>query len=329
MYSSYSSLTRTALKLSRTLRYVEPRCSQRRLLSDVTYLKSWNIDEFRERAFIPQIPYCLSKDVDHTPVACQQWFTNLDEEGTHGADSRTVSASHIVLNSSFWQRYGEMIVPLEITSKDPTNQDLTKFEKVEAPLNLLLSHVSDNDSSEDISIYLAQHDLRDLPKPIQDDLPTPDLVRLAGKGDIYSSSLWLGRAPTYTPLHRDPNPNLFCQLAGSKTVRLFEPNIGRAIFEHVARILTSGSKAGEASEPRSSVSPALRGEEMMQGFERTFLYDLVWADPSSKVFNEGIMQHARQAVVTPGEALFIPKGWWHSVRSTGRDITASANWWFR
>jgi hypothetical protein len=36
--------------------------------------------------------------------------------------------------------------------------------------------------------------------------------------------------------------------------------------------------------------------------------------------------------LAPGDALFIPRGWYHSVRSTGDDrggINVSANWWFR
>jgi hypothetical protein len=33
----------------------------------------------------------------------------------------------------------------------------------------------------------------------------------------------IGHPPTYTPLHRDPNPNIFVQLAGEKVVRLLAP----------------------------------------------------------------------------------------------------------
>jgi len=33
--------------------------------------------------------------------------------------------------------------------------------------------------------------------------------------------------------------------------------------------------------------------------------------------------------VSPGDALFIPKGWWHSIKSVGIGVTASVNWWFR
>jgi len=183
------------------------------------------------------------------------------------------------MNLSFWQQYASTIVPLEITSQNP-NDKSTKFERVEAPLELLLRQIN-HPSSSKTSIYLAQQDLRDLPEPLQSDLPTPDLVATAGRGDLYSSSLWLGKAPTYTPLHRDPNPNLFMQLAGTKAIRLFRPEAGNAIFEHVQSLINASHQKGYPKTSESRVSAAFRGEEMMQGQERALLHDLIWADASS------------------------------------------------
>ena len=170
-------------------------------------------------------------------------------------------------------------------------------------------------------IYLAQCSLTSLPEPLQVDIPTPSLVLQAGKGDVYESSLWLGRPPTYTPLHRDPNPNFFLQLAGRKVVRLFPPEIGDAIFEQVQEQL----RAIGSSRPSSA---SFRGEEMMAGPERELLHQAVWDDDNS---DSGVVvrEYGQQAEVGLGEALFIPKGWWHSVKGVGSGITASANWWFR
>jgi hypothetical protein len=39
----------------------------------------------------------------------------------------------------------------------------------------------------------------------------------------------------------------------------------------------------------------------------------------------------QEAFLCPGDALFIPRGWYHSVRSLGtyvQGINVSANWWF-
>lgn len=170
-------------------------------------------------------------------------------------------------------------------------------------------------------MYLAQASLSDLPAGLRADVPTPELVLRAGKGDVYSTSIWLGQAPTYTPLHRDPNPNLFVQLAGSKRVRLFAPDLGTAIFHHVQQVV--GGRA----------SASMRGVEMMQGEERRVLEDAVWGDADA---DDEAGQQERfwesegwECEVGAGDALFIPKGWWHSIKGIGRGMTGSVNWWFR
>jgi hypothetical protein len=163
------------------------------------------------------------------------------------------------------------------------------------------------------SIYLAQASLSDLPSSLLEDLPTPELVSKAGKGDIYDTSIWLGRSPTYTPLHRDPNPNLFVQLAGRKQVRLFKPDLGNAIFHHVQSIIGGAANA------------TMRGEEMMEGAERAALEQAVWSTPSGAFWtSEGL-----QCEVGPGDGLFIPKGWWHSIKGVSQGMIGSVNWWFR
>jgi hypothetical protein len=127
----------------------------------------------------------------------------------------------------------------------------------------------------------------------------------AGKGDVYNSSIWLGNAPTYTPLHRDPNPNLFVQLVGQKVVRLFRPDIGRAILAKVHEQIGSSGSA------------TIRGEEMMQGAEKKALMGEVWSNDAD------YLGHCWQAELDSGDALYIPKGWWHSVKGTGSGIIGS------
>ena len=288
-------------------------------------LKSWDLEEFRDHAFDTAIPAILPASSRDIPAACSKWFLNNDSYETQELNEPVPTK----LNEVFWRSYTRCIVPLEITTTTSGIEPTTTFERVDAPLEYLLRsmepRVETNESSQ--SIYLAQHDLRDLPQALQDDLPTPNLVLHAGKGDIYSSSLWLGRSPTYTPLHKDPNPNLFMQLAGGKAIRLFRPEVGLAIFELVQKVLRRADANGTASD-RASFA-ALRGEEMMQGSERTVLHDLVWSSRADTILNGTILTHAYDAKLGPGDALFIPKGWWHSVKGLGEGLTASANWWFR
>lgn len=186
-----------------------------------------------------------------------------------------------------------------------------KFHSFHAPLELIITASRQNPGSTQFGLhglYIAQAQMADLPQQLRDDLPTPELVLKAGKGDVYDANIWIGTPPTFTPLHKDPNPNLFVQLSSSKKVRIFEPRKGQAIFAAVRR------KIG------ATPTAAFRGEEMMQGRERVELKEAVW-DPSNL--------DGHEVTVRPGDALFIPKGWWHSIKSEGDGLNASANWWFR
>ncbi|KAI0536360.1 Clavaminate synthase-like protein [Xylaria digitata] len=200
---------------------------------------------------------------------------------------------------------------------ESAENDQSRFLQFDGPLNLIIQASRFNASRDGPShcikqLYIAQSDIRSLPPPLVDDLPVPEIVARVGKGDIYSSSIWLGLQPIYTPLHRDPNPNLFCQLVGSKAVRFLRPRAGLSVFQDVRRSL------GGAGNSR------FRGPEMMDGPERDGLHRAIWVDPD-------VSRDIWEAVLGPGDALFIPQGWWHSVRSVGHEaaLNASANWWFR
>ena len=184
-------------------------------------------------------------------------------------------------------------------------------------------------------LYIAQAPVHSLPAPLgafgvvgpgqapgEGDLPTPGLVRGAGRGDVYGSSVWLGLEPTYTPPHRDPNPNLFCQLLGEKRVRLLPPARGDALYARVLRDLGL-----------QTANSRFRGPEMMGGAEREALERAVWSAGEAEAECKGdpeLAEDMQQTVLRPGDSMFIPKGWWHSIRSNGAGVlNASVNWWFR
>lgn len=239
--------------------------------------------------------------------AIEKWFTPVESQAHHGV--------HYNPNLSYLGRHGSLMVPLELTRHQRAETPLedtagmsSRFELIQAPLSLLLSHISSADFSQ--QLYLAQCSLDDLPSELQDDLPVPQLVSRLGRGDIYASSIWMGRPPTSTPLHRDPNPNLFVQLVGKKVIRLMRPKQGRFLYDCV----TSGS--GHAH---------MRGEEMMVGEERERLQDAVWKEKETK----GVSASGVEARLEGGDGLYIPLGWWHAVESIGTHTNASVNWWFR
>lgn len=202
----------------------------------------------------------------------------------------------------------------------------TRFIRFDAPLALLAAVLQFNrergSPGERLSrLYIAQAPLSDLPGDLQLDVPTPELIThlpattentTPTEGDLYDSSVWLGLEPTYTPWHRDPNPNLFFQLCGVKAVRMLPPAEGHELFEKVHRRL----------DPIGG-SSRIRGEEMMQGAERQAFLDAVWGKFAPK--------NLLEVELRPEDVLLLPKGWWHSVKSTGAAgaLNASVNWWFR
>lgn len=240
---------------------------------------------FQQQCFYPEQPAILPAAFTNLP-AIQQWFP---------PNTRTLNTTYLRSHG------GDAFVPLELTQSTPSGPSFRSFH---APLSLFLDWIDSPTPSS--TLYLAQCQLLDLPPSLRADFPTPALVAQAGRGDVYDTNVWIGCPPTYTPLHRDPNPNLFVQLAGEKIVRLLAPDEGQAVFASVrARLGKSGDRA----------AAAFRGEEMMQGGERALLDEVVWGDDD----------RGFEARLGAGDGLFIPKGWWHSIKGVGEGVTGSVS----
>ncbi|KAH1474148.1 hypothetical protein KXV29_000039 [Aspergillus fumigatus] len=279
-------------------------------------LREVKIDEFRRSYFHPELPVLLPYRHFRDLPACERWFQVVPSSNGH--DRR--------LNTAYLQEHGgDAFVPLELTQSpaDTTAPDATvpesnelSFQQFHAPLSLFLDWMRTAElQSQATRLYLAQCQLLDLPPVLRDDFPTPELVLKAGKGDIYDTNVWIGHPPTYTPLHRDPNPNLFVQIAGHKVVRLLAPDAGQRVFASVRRRL---GRSGDRE------AAAFRGEEMMQGQERTLLEHAVWDDADSDGTNN-VLDFGYEAHLETGDGLFIPKGWWHSIKGVGEGVTASVS----
>ena len=284
-------------------------------------LEDASLDTFRIQYYAPEQPALLPRSMFKYLPALKNWFQSCTPPA--GAPGQSTTR----LNIEYLQKHaGDAFVPLELTETSPSDPsgdpsshahggtDGLSFRQFHAPLTMFLEWMRMADHSPQSSrLYLAQCQLLDLPPVLRHDFPIPDIVAQAGKGDVYDTNVWIGHPPTYTPLHRDPNPNLFVQLAGHKVVRLLAPTEGQAVFSAVRQRL--GKSGGKDAA-------AFRGEEMMQGQERALLDEMVWGTPVSAGSDGGV---GYEAHLEPGDGLFIPKGWWHSIKGVGEGVTASVS----
>jgi Cupin-like domain len=368
MHRSFRSLpTPLLIRAKRSRNYSTSTASNALRQVNVIFnkLEHLETEEFRRKAFLPQLPLLITTSIDpavntataSSISATNKWFSIQTRTGDD-----TLPRFRYKLQRDYLELYGDAILPYELSGpsvgyvggenlpKDEgggtvvgghvlnTIQCDSTFRTFQAPLDLLLQASrgieegaggimpSQGNFLGRLQLYVAQAQISELPQQLQKDLPVPRLVKEAGRGDIYDANIWLGIPPTYTPLHKDPNPNLFVQLASSKVVRIFSPDVGGGIFRQVQQQI-----GGNAIS-------TLRSDEMMQGPEKKYLESAVW--------NLAEVTDGYEVVVRPGDALFIPKGWWHSIKSIGLDINASVsmiyviicliltktlqvNWWFR
>jgi hypothetical protein len=110
------------------------------------------------------------------------------------------------------------------------------------------------------------------------------------------AKVWIGKAGTVTPVHRDVPHNLHVHLTGRKRWLLFSPRDSSRMYP---RGLFSGMPNFahvDPGHPDYERYPRFRGVTALGG------------------------------VVNPGETLFIPHGWWHHTRTL--DDAVSMNFWW-
>jgi hypothetical protein len=138
--------------------------------------------------------------------------------------------------------------------------------------------------------YMVAHNhARDNPtlRSLFDDVRPPEDI-FDPQATERASSLWLGPEGTLTPLHHDTTNVLFCQIHGKKRFWMISPH-ETALLEAVD---------GFYASVRAADLEAGRHPEL--GEVRVYRVDLA-----------------------PGDALFIPAGWWHEVLALEASISFS------
>lgn len=194
--------------------------------------------------------------------------------------------------------------------------------------------------------YLAQHDLFAQIPSLRADILIPDFcycdpavntlphVKATPKLEDPLLNAWFGPKGTISPLHTDPYHNILAQVVGYKYVRLYAPDqtewlYPRALDESgVDMSNTSLVDLDKAMELYPEIG-VLRSEQKDEG-------DAVTGDELKELQRlrleleeqfPGFKQAKYiEAVLGPGECLYLPPGWWHYVKSLSPSFSVS--FWF-
>ncbi|KAL7581730.1 hypothetical protein ACA910_022268 [Epithemia clementina (nom. ined.)] len=206
---------------------------------------------------------------------------------------------YLKLFESMFGNSAEETVASTTSNKDDWTDDWEDEDK-----DITQKHQRQHPESSQI-LYLAQNDL---PKGIASDIQIPSLCCDPsfglGEGKLYQCMFWMGPPYAFSPLHFDPLSNLLIQVVGRKRVLIVDPT----------NILVN-------------VDTLYVGRDHGQQSNTSAILNLENIDRNQFPLAPPIHLVAQQAVLNPGDVLFIPAKWWHSARSL--DFTISVNTWWR
>ena len=126
--------------------------------------------------------------------------------------------------------------------------------------------------------------------PLAADLGTIDTLLEPSNGQDVGM-IWIGPQGTFTPLHHDLTNNLIVQIVGRKRVVMASPAETPKLYNHIHVF----SELGNLKDPQLDHSRYPKAKDVR--------------------FNE--------VVIEPGDALFVPIGWWHQVEALDFSITTT------
>ncbi len=175
-------------------------------------------------------------------------------------------------------------------SADPDFERRMEAHATITPFDAFIAQISQPGAGNDT--YLTAYNSaanREALRPLERDLGFLDQF-LTREADHPHGMLWIGPAGTFTPLHHDLTNNLLLQLVGRKVVLLAAPGETPRLYNdhHVY------SRIRDLAEPG-----------ILERFPKL----------------EGI--HVHRVFLNPGDALFIPLGWWHQVTSLDFSVTVT------
>jgi len=164
--------------------------------------------------------------------------------------------------------------------------------------------MSDDNSDETRGVkmaYMAQYDFVEHLN-LSKDYPSLRNIILEDKDfdEIQIKRLaWLGPKTAYTPLHKDPYCNFVVQINGYKYWRFYAPKHAEGMYPFTDA--NDGTKLSNTSQIIEDFYLGFNPEDNAQYFKT------IWP----KLYNIG--NDYIEAILGPGDALYFPRGWWHTV----------------
>lgn len=188
----------------------------------------------------------------------------------------------------FMRTAGYRTVPIELGKKYDNDDWSQGLFRFGEFLKRFISENAENDHPG----YLAQHDLFDQIPQLRKDFSIPDFCAIGREEPVIKS--WIGPANTISTMHTDDKHNILCQVLGEKLIILASPADSDNLYQYEG-LLNNTSQI----------------------------------DPENLDFDEfPLTKNVKfyKLVLKAGEMLFIPKMWFHYVRSLSPSISIS--FWF-
>lgn len=171
-------------------------------------------------------------------------------------------------------------------TRDPDFERRMSEHRIRMAFDAFIERISQSGAGNDLYLtaYNSAANTQAL-RPLEGDLGLVDKLLTR---DGPSGMPWIGAAGSFTPLHHDLINNLLLQVVGRKRILLISPDETPRLYNdhHVY------SRIRDLAEPGLLERfPALEGLEV------------------------------HQVVLEPGQALFIPVGWWHQVAALDFSVT--------
>ena len=168
------------------------------------------------------------------------------------------------------------------------------------------------ESEEEERGYLAQYQLFEQIPSLMNDIEVPSLCSAVTEEDSSAPlnsestppasplvSAWFGPKGTVSPLHNDPYHNLLAQVVGSKYLRLYQASDTELVYPREGPMCNNSY---------INLDTIIDNPNESKKFPR---------------FREAKFQHC---ILKPGELLYIPRHYWHYVRSLEMSFSSSF-WW--